>query len=231
MWVLEARENAEKIWFPVVWETTKDSSDVVDYNIREEQTIEQSSVFDANNNTTTGMATVIPWVNAPKLLESTSIYNNVPNKTAQAIVNGSGSWFVEAVWDIKYWLLRPLSISEQQWWYTYIIWEYFNWVINVPEAAILIPASWIYLLKVTYYSSVNSLYRYYDLYNNLTLIKTFRNDSYYSQTWSAYPTEELYISATKGDKLAIYFHFYTDVSGWVWTNVWYSASVDITKVW
>lgn len=231
MWVLDARKDAEKVWFPVVWEENKDTSNTIDYDIHEEITIDTSSIFNANNDTTTGMATVIPWVNAPKLLEGTSIYSNVANKTAQAIVNGSGSWIVEAVWDVKSWTIRPLSISSQQWWYTYKIWNYFNWVTNVPEAAIIAPASWIYLLKVTYYSSINSLYRYYDLYNNLTLIKTFRNDSYYSQTWSAYPTEEVYINATKGDQLAMYFHFYTNVSGRVWTTVWYSASVDIIKVW
>lgn len=73
MWVLSAREDAEKVWYSYVWEETKDASNVIDYDIREEQTIQSSSVFNANNDTTTGMANVIPWINAPKLLYSTSI--------------------------------------------------------------------------------------------------------------------------------------------------------------
>lgn len=73
MWVLEAWKDAEKVWFPVVWETEKDASNVVDYNIHEEITKDASSVINANNDTTTGMATVIPWINAPKLIASTSI--------------------------------------------------------------------------------------------------------------------------------------------------------------
>lgn len=74
--VLEARHKAEKIWYPVIWEKTKGNPDVVDYNINEEITTDASAVSNANNNTTTGMATVIPWVNAPMLLEKTSIYQN-----------------------------------------------------------------------------------------------------------------------------------------------------------
>ena len=71
--VLEARYKAEKIWYPVVWEKTKDASNVIDYNINGEITKDISSVINANNETTTGMANVIPWVNAPKLIASTSI--------------------------------------------------------------------------------------------------------------------------------------------------------------
>jgi hypothetical protein len=71
--VLEARYKAEKIEFPVVWEKEKDASNVIDYNINGEITKDISSVINANNETTTGMANVIPWVNAPKLIASTSI--------------------------------------------------------------------------------------------------------------------------------------------------------------
>ena len=67
-------ENAEIVGYPVVWEEVKLAENEVPYNIREEQTIDTSSVFTANNDTTTWMATVIPWVNAPKLIASTSIY-------------------------------------------------------------------------------------------------------------------------------------------------------------
>lgn len=74
MWVLEAWQDAEKVWYPVVWEEKKDPSNVVDYDIHEEITKDASNVINANNDTTTGMATVIPWINAPKLKEETSIY-------------------------------------------------------------------------------------------------------------------------------------------------------------
>ena len=73
MWVLEARNDAEKVWYQYVWEETKDASNVVDYDIREEITKDASAVINANNQTTTGMANVIPWVNAPKLIAETSI--------------------------------------------------------------------------------------------------------------------------------------------------------------
>lgn len=70
---LEAWYKAEKVEFPEVWEAPKESSDVIDYNINEEITKDASAAFNANNDTTTGMATVIPWINAPKLLAETSI--------------------------------------------------------------------------------------------------------------------------------------------------------------
>ena len=76
--VLEARENAETIWYSIIWEKEKDASNVIDYDIHEEITIDTSSVFNANNDTTTGMANVIPWVNAPKLIMDTSIYEKNP---------------------------------------------------------------------------------------------------------------------------------------------------------
>ena len=223
MWVLEARKDAEKIWFPVVWETTKDSSDVVDYNIREEQTIEQSSVFDANNNTTTWMANVIPWVNTPKLIESTSIYNNVPNKTAY--VKGSWSWETN-VWWVHTWQLRPLSIGEQWWAYEYKLWNYFNWYTETTDSCIIIPASWVYEVTCTYYSSVNVFYRNYDIYLNLDKIYHLQNDSYYSQTGSAYPTETFYMNANKGDQFAIMYY----LDNWAPQLTWYSVSFVMTKL-
>lgn len=68
---------AEEIWYSIVWEEEKQQSNVVDYNIREEQTKDTFNTDNANNQTTTGMANVIPWVNAPKLIASTSIIGAV----------------------------------------------------------------------------------------------------------------------------------------------------------
>lgn len=64
---------AEVVDYSVVWEEEKQQSNVVDYNIREEQTKDVSNMENANNQTTTGMANVIPWINAPKLIAETSI--------------------------------------------------------------------------------------------------------------------------------------------------------------
>ena len=64
---------AEQIWYNIVWEPKKDANNVIDYNIREEQTKDAFAEKNANNQTTTGMANVIPWVNAPKLLSNTSV--------------------------------------------------------------------------------------------------------------------------------------------------------------
>ena len=224
MWVLEARKDAEKVWFPVVWEEKKDASNIIDYDIREEQTIEQSSVFDANNDTTTGMANVIPWVNAPKLLESTSIYKNVGNKTWYVIF--SGSWGTSTGW-ISTWQLRPLSISEQWWAYDYKLWNYFNWYIETTDSCIVFPASWVYLVSCTYYCTINTIKRSYDVYINLDNIHHLQDDSWYAQQWNAYPTEEFYVNANKGDQFAIIWQLNNPSP---WQPMWYSVETTITKI-
>lgn len=71
--LLQARYKAEEVWYSVVGEKEKELPNVIDYNIKPEITKDASSVVNANNDTTTGMADVIPWINAPKLLESTSV--------------------------------------------------------------------------------------------------------------------------------------------------------------
>ena len=224
MWVLEARENAEKVWYPVVWEEKKDASNVIDYNIRDEQTIEQSSVFDANNDTTTGMANVIPWVNAPKLIESTSIYKNVPSKTAYA--KSYWDWWTSTS-GASSWQLRPITIQEQNWAYTYKVGNYFNWYTETPNSCIIIPEWWVYMITCTYYSSVNVFHREYDVYLNLDKVYHLQNDSYYSQHWNAYPSETFYISANKGDQFAI-IYIINNWASWQW--MWYSVTTEFTKL-
>lgn len=134
MWVLEARYKAEKIWYPVVWEKTKDSSDVIDYDINEELTVDRSSVFNANNDTTTGMATVIPWINAPKLIADTSIY-----------------W-------IKWWSWWEISVAVNYFYdgsstYDFTSWITINtlwdWWIRVSWWNINISKTWTYLMMMT----------------------------------------------------------------------------------
>lgn len=71
--VLQARYKAEEVWYAVVGEKEKELPNVIDYNIKPEITKDTSAVENANNDTTTGMADVIPWINAPKLRAETSI--------------------------------------------------------------------------------------------------------------------------------------------------------------
>lgn len=64
---------AEEVGYSVVWEEEKNASNVIDYNIRKEQTKDTFAVENMNNQTTTGMATQIPWINEPKLIWKTSV--------------------------------------------------------------------------------------------------------------------------------------------------------------
>lgn len=149
MWVLEARKDAETVWYPVVWETEKDASNVIDYDIREEQTLWQSSVFNANNDTTTGMANVIPWVNAPKLIADTSIYGIKWADPSTVIIEWTSSahplWsftYVSTVWN--YWSDTDKLTVPEKWtysidftcwdnqiWYTPNTWHYDDYEILI----------------------------------------------------------------------------------------------------
>ncbi len=127
--VLEAWYKAEKIDYPVVWEKTKDSSDVVDYYIRDEQTKDIFAEINANNQTTTGMATVIPWVNAPKLLAKTSVIikENMPSVSFSTQFTSTDEWG----WQ-KY---TPISVS---WWDAY--WD-------GSSGQLIIPVKWTYMIS------------------------------------------------------------------------------------
>lgn len=130
MWVLEARKDAEKVWFPVVWEEKKDPSNVVDYDIHEEITKDTSNVINANNQTTTGMATVIPWINAPKLIASTSIIWWL----------GGGFWYAiisaHVIANTNPWTVyieqKTFTISDEAWDLKFTQWA--NWIV-IPKTA------------------------------------------------------------------------------------------------
>ena len=145
--VLEAWQDAEKVWFPVVWEEKKDASNIIDYDIHEEITIDASSIFNANNDTTTGMATVIPWVNAPKLKMSTSIVFD------EEIVIPTVNEKLTATWSTIYrpWesstMINNMTVSENYGTETiayHVTWQwyYYNWM--------QIPVDWYYQFEVTY---------------------------------------------------------------------------------
>ena len=137
MWVLDARANAEKITYPVVWEKIKDADNVIDYDIREEQTKDISAEINANNMTTTGMATVIPGVNAPKLIESTSIISNPAIWYIYAVVN--------FIWEARNEWVTSLfpSLSGQ-------IWEPQFTVTWTNDRFLKIPADWVYKINLSY---------------------------------------------------------------------------------
>lgn len=145
MWVLDARFKAEKVWYPVVWEKVNDAENVIDYDIHDEVTVDTSSVFNANNDTTTGMATVIPWVNAPKLIANTSIYWIeewwdyawwVYAKYMLATYI-TVPWYEEEQYDIR----RIYSLTNERWYYTF---KYVEW------KWLIMPANWAFKLKCVY---------------------------------------------------------------------------------
>ena len=153
MWVLEARKDAETVWYPVVWETEKDASNVIDYNIHDEITKDTSSVINANNDTTTGMANVIPWINAPKLIANTSIY--------WAWWDSGSAWchlyhevrfnISTATTPLEY-DVKTLTISSEVWDLQFTQWT--NWIV-IPKTATYVlqaeRAKWVSVLRYDTY--------------------------------------------------------------------------------
>ena len=147
MWLLDARIDAEKIDYQAVGEKTKEASNVIDYDIKEEQTIEQSSVFNANNDTTTGMANVIPWVNAPKLKFSTSIYMDTEIVVDTVWQELKAQWnTINRPWETSTYIRAMTNLSN--WWtqsfkyYSSPQWTLWSWM----QA----PVEWNYQFEVTY---------------------------------------------------------------------------------
>lgn len=71
--VISARYKAEEVWYWIIGEEKKLPNEIW-YNINWEITKDAAAVENANNQTTTGMANQIPWINEPKLKADTSIY-------------------------------------------------------------------------------------------------------------------------------------------------------------
>jgi hypothetical protein len=147
MWVLEARYKAEKVWYSFIWEKAKEDPNVIDYNINEEITKDTSWVINANNQTTTGMATVIPWVNAPKLIAKTSTYWIDFNAWFQWGVQfrfyQHDSWFVTVpAWEsMTFWIDRMTNKRNQTWPYDF---QYMQW------RWIVIPSTWTYSVTLLF---------------------------------------------------------------------------------
>lgn len=129
--VLEARKDAEVAWYQIIWEDTKQSSNIIDYNINKEITIDQSSVPNWNNDTTTGMANVIPWINAPKLIPDTSLYKPIiVEKTPSVTITWNQSSTTSKRIFTNF--VRTLTTDLDFWNYT----DY-----------LVIPVSWVYTLN------------------------------------------------------------------------------------
>ena len=148
--MLEARAAAEKIWYPVVWEELKDAKNVIDYDIRSEETKDTAAMINANNQTTTGMANVIPWVNAPKLIEGTSIISTPVPWYIYTVVNFRWAYINEGTES-----LIP-SLSDQIWEPPFTT----QWVNN---RFLRMPAAWVYKIHITY-PNLNTP-RYWVMYN------------------------------------------------------------------
>lgn len=178
MWVLEAWKDVEKVWYPVVWEEVKDASNVIDYNIRPEQTKDISAEINANNQTTTGMANVIPWINAPKLIATTSIIwdlwwwgwwwtvaasvqvpisysnngQNEPLRTWITILNEWWAWFTDNSWFVRVgkWWIYAIHIDI-----TYIFWSSsYSKIIRIYKNSTIFttsttPLNWTASLDIT----------------------------------------------------------------------------------
>lgn len=151
MWVLEARKDAEKVWYPIIWEEKKDPSNVVDYDIHDEITKDTSSVINANNDTTTGMANVIPWINAPKLIASTSILGLEWWGAAWANLSASISIHTDYAETI-YLDSKTFTISSEVWDLKFKQWA--NWIIIPKTATYYLQVAypkWLSLWQITTY--------------------------------------------------------------------------------
>ena len=219
MWVLEARKDAEKVWFPVVWEEEKEPSNVVDYDIHEEQTKDTAAIINANNQTTTGMATVIPWVNAPKLIAKTSIVWD--------LWAGWWVWWVNISWGAR--LSHPdgTSATIRNWSKSWERWD-LDFTI-VPDQWFKVPETWWYELVINYPTWRSNNY----IVTDIRYIRWWwaSQDLIY-HTWQASTTQETEtkkLELTKWDIIyAVLTMHYIGTSSSYSTDV--SMSIKVTKL-
>lgn len=120
--ILDDWENAKTVWYFEVWQEPKEEANVIDYNINWEQTKDAAAEINANNQTTTGMANVIPWINAPKLIAETSI-----------IWWGWGDWWFKAK-IVEF--TSAMTLAEAQTILdTYLAWYFTIPVLNLSDVA------------------------------------------------------------------------------------------------
>ena len=217
--VLEAWENAEKVWYPVIWEEEKEASNVIEYNINKEITKDASNVINANNDTTTWMATLIYGVNAPKLLEKTSVYRNTIIQWSSTLVfthelirpEDPAQRIREATITKNY---GSLVFENRK------MWSLVNWVV--------IPMSWTYQLEITYPAGSNSN----TISTQIRLVKwkvsldetiaSYSNNSVYPHT------ETITYTFEAGDAIYVYDVWeYTGSGSWPYTRT-LTTTINIT---
>ena len=151
---------AEEIWYSIVWEKEKTTDNVIDYNIREEITKDTSAIENANNQTTTWMATQIPWVNEPKLIAKTSIIGGAAWWGGSMLISTASYKRTSDPWtSYEEYDLQSLS---SPWWDLYVENNRIHW------------DSWTYLIIFnSYVSNVNVTSTEFDLryYNDGWLIR------------------------------------------------------------
>jgi hypothetical protein len=189
MWVLDAWKDAEKIGYPVVWENIKDADNVIDYNINEEITKDASWVINANNSTTTGMATVMPWVNAPKLIASTSI-----------------TWIPEPLWYIyAYITFRGNSVAVNT--YTDILAVWISWQVWTPNFTINSLSGLVVPVAGVYQLDIERPFCWYDWYWDIS----FRSNKqweikHYTGSYNETKSETIKVQLSKWEVLSWYWY-------------------------
>lgn len=191
MWVLEARKDAEKVSYPVVWEKTKDADNVIDYDIHGEITKDASNVINANNQTTTGMANVIPWINAPKLILTTSIYWSFATwslqATASSTLTHSFDWYGTYTRDTK-----TFTITDESW--TEKLKQVAQWLE--------IPSDWTYMLNMEYWWINEDTHCDDKILVNWNSVHTFVWSFY--KYWPDNPKEAIFLTLSKWDIISMY---------------------------
>lgn len=211
MWRLDARVNATKVWYPIVWEKTEDASNVIDYDIRSEQSKDISAEINANNQTTTGMANVIPWINAPKLIEDTSIYKKIKTLSVSA-----DAWNIHI--DIAPWEspktvdITQFTLSDE------------NWTVKFTQTVdwLKVPATWTYVFTVHAPSSWSSWTIEAKLMKWTTSINSYTCPVWQTTTFTAI------VPLTVWD--IIYYRFVNTFTGSWYVSANTTISMDITKL-
>ena len=202
MWVLEARKDAEKVWFPIIWEESKEPSNVVDYDIHDEITKDASSVINANNDTTTGMANVIPWINAPKLIASTSIiWWEDELVSLQATAYNSTHYYIS-----------DFDVIEEDLTQFTLSWETGNAKLKQQVNWLRMPATWTYLLELEYSWIPSQINCTDSILINGDTVHSFVGS--YSKYWTNNPTETIYLPFRKWDIFSMHTAISRNVSSY-----------------
>lgn len=211
MWLLDAWYKAEKVWYNYVWEETKDASNVIDYNIRSEQSKDISAEINANNQTTTGMANVIPWINAPKLIEDTSIYKKI--KTLSVTADAWNIHINISPWESPKTVdITQFTLSNEDW--TVKFTQTVDWL--------KVPATWTYVFTVRAPDSKSNWTIEAKLMKWATAINSYTCPVWQTTTFTAIVPLNVWD--------VIYYRFVNTFTGGGSASLNTTISMDITKI-